>query len=281
MSYIKVIDNGHVIKIYEMEHAPYIQDFQNRKDDYDALDITFDSDEQRDRNYLHHKKLELLKSLKQGDRTEERKAQTLRDAKNTLKDLAVANFDSNNLFVTLTYEYQQENVSEGDKHFKEFIEALREETEQDINYLAVREFTKKNRLHYHVMMDWDIHWNDKEELKVWERDLAKVWGQGFTDIERMNRHKSKQSRFKDKPIDNVGAYMAKYFEKSMDDERLKGHKTYLSSQGLKRPTVYTQEDAIEFIKANKIRHKKKTFTNHYESEYLGKILFTEINLLRQ
>lgn len=281
MSYIKVIDNGHVIEIYEMEHKPFIQTHENRQDDFNISDYVEDKEQQeRINNYIERKR-EIMNQMTYTDRKEERKSQTLREAKNNLKRLALANFNSNNLFVTLTYEYHQENVSEGDKHFKEFIEALREETEQEINYLAVREFTKKNRLHYHVMMDWDINWKDKEELKVWERDLAKVWGQGFTDIERMDKHKSKQNKFKDKPIDNVGAYMAKYFEKSMDDVRLEGHKSYLSSKGLKRAKTYTNDEAIEFLKQNKIRHKKKTFTNSYTSEYLGQIIYSEYNLKRQ
>ena len=74
--------------------------------------------------------------------------------------------------------------------------------------------------------------------------------------------------------------MTKYFSKSIDDERLAGHKMYLASQGLIRPVELTQEDAEELLRDYGFTKENETFTNGYESEYLGKISYKEYNLKR-
>lgn len=287
--YIKVIQTGHVIEVYEIEKAPYMGD-KSRKDkmDYDALDMYWmlnaSPEEIQEKNKLLTLEMFWLnaeRELQRGDRTMERREQTVRDAKNRLRRIANANFSEINLFMTMTYSYDIEDVSKGDKHFSDFITNLREETGQKFNYIAVREFTKKGRLHYHMITDVNLYWDDDEDiLKSLERDVAKVWGQGFVDIKRMDRHNSRQKRFKDKGIDNVGAYMTKYFSKSIDDERLYGHKMYLTSQGLIRPVELTQEDAEKVLRDYGFTKENETFTNGYESEYLGKISYKEYNLKR-
>lgn len=287
--YIKVIQTGHVVEVYEIERAPFLGDKTPKEIiPYDAIDMywiqnaTPEEIQEKNRQVtfeMFSQKWERL--LERGDRTTERREQTVRDAKNRLRRIANANFSEINLFITMTYRYQIDDVTQGDKHFSDFVNNLREETGQKFNYIAVREFTKKGRLHYHMMCDLNLQWDDDEDiLKSLERDVASVWGQGYCDIKRMDRHNSRQKRFKDKGIDNVGAYMSKYFSKSVDDERLEGHKMYLTSQGLIRPVELTQEDAEKLLEEYGFTKENETFTNGYESEYLGKISYKEYNLKR-
>lgn len=83
-----------------------------------------------------------------------------------------------------------------------------------------------------------------------------------------------------KAVDNVGAYIIRYMTKEYDDERLQGCKSYLASRGLKRPVTYTGEDALLVVQAMELDTKKETFSNSYEAEYLGKIVYKEYNLKR-
>ena len=287
--YIKVIQTGHVVEVYEVERIPFIGEKRHKEEfDFDATDMYYLFNDSPEELQERNKQLafdvftkKMLEKLERGDRTLERREQTVRDAKNTLKRIANANFSEINLFVTLTYKDHVTSVSEGDKHFSDFIADLREETGQKFNYVAVREFTKIGRLHYHLMTDVHLTWDDDPDiLKSLERDVAKVWGHGFVDIQRMDKHKSRQGRFKDKGVDNVGAYLTKYFSKSIDDERLKGHKMYLTSHGLERPRVLTQDEAHALLKEYGFKKENGTFTNDYESEYLGKIPYKEYNLKR-
>lgn len=284
MSYIKVIDNGHVIEVYMMEKEPFHLDKIPIKDDgYKALDILNELDIFMDENEWKEKNRQAYQdSLKEREnRIEERRLQTVRDAKNTLRRLATANFKTEDLFVTLTYRDKFDDVKEGDKHFKKFIRKMRKEYQQKINYIAVREFTKKGVLHYHVMMDYktNLNLNNKEIREQLERDFAVYWEKGFVDIQRMDKHNSKNKKYKNKAIDNVGAYLTKYFQKSMNDERLEGSKMYLPSKGLKRPRILKNDEALKFLQ-EKIGIKKETFTNSYTSEYLGNIVYKEYNLNR-
>lgn len=83
-----------------------------------------------------------------------------------------------------------------------------------------------------------------------------------------------------KAVDNVGAYIVRYMTKEDDDSRLQGCKSYLASRGLERPIVYMGEEALEVVKALGLDTKKETFSNSYEAEYLGKIVYKEYNLKR-
>lgn len=290
MEYIKVIQTGHVVEVYEMERGPFLGDksgadldkFDYLQDMYFMFNAEKDEIQERNRQVAFDEfTRKMLQKLERGDRTMERRLQTVRDAKNTLKRLANANFSEINLFITLTYKENFDDVGQADKHFSDFIRDLRDETGQKFNYIAVREFQERGAIHYHMMCDINLDWDNNEFIKrSLERDVAKVWGQGFVKILKMDSHKSKQSRFKDRGVDNVGAYLTKYFSKSIDDERLAGHKMYLTSQGLERPRVLTQDEAQALLREYGFKKENETFTNNYESEYLGKITYKEFNLKR-
>lgn len=290
LEYIKVIQTGHVVEVYEMERGPFLGDKSGMDmDKFDYLqDMYFLFNSDRDELQERNKQIafdeftrKMITKLERGDRTIERRMQTVRDAKNTLKRIANANFSEINLFITLTYAENFDDVEKADKHFSDFVRDLREETGQKFNYIAVREFQQRGAIHYHMIADIYLDWDNNEFIrKSLERDVARVWGHGFVKILKMDSHKSKQARFKDKGVDNVGAYLTKYFSKSIDDERLAGHKMYLTSQGLIRPKVLNQDEAIQLLEEYGFKKENETFTNTYESEYLGKIVYKEYNLKR-
>lgn len=289
MSYTKVIATGHVIEVYHMEKEPVNpHDYIKAEDDnWNALE-GIKHDGTISAEYIAEGRKKVMEELAQKkkereDRKEERRAQTLRDARNRCRRYALANFNTDDVFMTLTYADNFHDVKQADKDFKQFIKDFRKYTGVKLKYLAVREFQKRGAIHYHFVTDWkhpSRHVHDKEYIRKLERIVGQIWGKGFVDIAPLNRSRSKKKQYKDKPVDNIGAYLTKYMSKETDDSRLQGHKVYLNSQGLEKPLEYTGEEAEAIIKAYQLDIKKETFTNAYESEYLGKITYKEYNLKR-
>lgn len=256
-TYKKVIVTNHVIEVYEYEKMPGGKEFDINNDNYDPFD-------------LENTKLEL-----RGDRTLERRQQTVRDARNTTRRLALMNFTSGDKFLTLTFdpkrfeEDQLRDVEFTDIHFKNFIKRFNYKFGIKLKYIAVREFHKSGRLHYHLICDWKQNLIFEDEIKEFERLLGeKVWKNGFVDIKQLDH------------VDNVGAYIIKYMTKNVAIEFFKGKKIYLCSKGLERPFVYRDHEAEQIINAYELETKKEVFTNSYESDYLGTIVYKEYNLKR-
>lgn len=262
--YVKAIYNGDVVEFYIMDRSP----------------LEFLKNAETARNKEKKESLQWIYEALEGtpeDRKELRRKQTLRDARNNMRRLALRNFKpGETLFKTLTYRDDEHlsffDIDTADKHFRDFIDTLREESEQNFHYIAVREFTKRGRIHFHMLTDFKIDGDldDPEEidLRRWERDIARVWGHGFVDIKITNE------------IDNVGAYLSKYMTKDIFEiDYFKNKKYYLCSQGLKRPEILTGSAALALYQA--MKKENEVYTNSYESEYLGNVIYKEYNLKRK
>lgn len=250
MSY-KVIVSGDVFEVYEYEREPKIPEFDRDQDDYDPFDF------------------ENTKLLPK-DRSDDRRVQTVRDSRNLTRRLALMNFGSGDKFITLTFKENVTDIIFADEEFKKFIKRFKYKFNLDkLKYIAVREFQKRGAIHYHMLCDWDFDFTCEEQIRDYERLLGeKIWSHGFVDIKQMNH------------VDNVGAYLIKYMTKNVAKCFFKGRKIYLCSQGLERPYTYRGNEAETFLEAYKLLDKKEVFTNCYESEYLGKIVYKEFNLKR-
>ena len=263
MAFYKVIASGNVIEIYEYEKepvAPCMFDIDGDKhNQYEKIVLGND-----EKNWIHEKV----------DRTDERRKQTLREARNLTRRLALMNFSGPGCsFVTLTYpdtrHLSYDDIETADDDFKKFMKRLRYKYKEKFKYLAVREFTKKKRIHFHMLINFDVAALNEDEIKELERLWGQtIWKHGFVDIKKLN------------DTDNVGAYLIKYMTKNISIETFKGHKVYLCSKGLERPLEFKGEEAEAILEAYGLQNKKEVFTNSYISEYLGQIIYKEYNLLR-
>lgn len=253
----KLIVSGHIYEVYEYEKSPVTFE-RDDFDDYDPFDY------------------ENTKIEDRGDRQEERREQTLRDARNTARRLALMNFGSGDKFITLTFdpkkfkEEQLRDVEFVDKEFNKFIKRFKYHFKcPNLKYIAVREFHKTGRLHFHMICDWKKNLLFEDEIREYERMIGeRVWKNGFVDIKQMDM------------VDNIGAYIIKYMTKDVPVYFFKGRKIYLCSKGLKRPIIYRDFNADLVISSYGLDTKKEVYTNSYESEYLGKITYKEYNLKR-
>jgi len=176
-------------------------------------------------------------------------------ARLSLYRLVEANTDTSgrykNVFVTLTYAKHIDELKEANRDFRLFIKRLNNRVSHALAYVCVPEWTKKNRIHFHIVF-FNLPFFPKEKLE-------ETWGLGFTQIEIV------------KNIRNNAAYLAKYFSKSAKDPRLAGKKAFFASKGLLRPVdIYGGTEVDEAIQgAILVKHitNNKNF-NHkiYEHE---------------
>lgn len=222
---LKVIVTNHIIEVYEYE-----------------IPVTVGGESKGGR--------------KAGELGTEYRAISGKRARDKIRRLACANFDTGSKFVTLTFADNVTDVKLANQHFKKFIQRMRYKY-KGFKYIAVIEFQQRGAVHYHLMMD--LPYVDKAALQ-------EIWGHGFVKINKINH------------VDNVGAYLVKYLAKDLEDTRLCGLKAYLTSKNLTQPTVMRLDQAD--IVAQTMNQKKEVFKTHYVSEYQGKITYRQYNLLR-
>lgn len=256
MAFYKVIASGNVIEVYEYEKDT-IKEISKKDDEkYNAYEkIVLEQDES---DWIHEKV----------DRSEERRKQTMREARNLTRRLTLMNFGQGDTFITLTYAENMQDIEKADNDFKKFIQRFKYRF-KDLKYIAVREFQKRGAIHFHMICNWKKVFENEEQIKECERWFAEnIWRHGFVDIKVMDG------------VDNVGAYLIKYMTKDIAIEAFKGKKAYLCSKGLDRPLEYRGEAAEAVLEAYGLKNKKEVFTNSYISEYLGSVLYKEYNIKR-
>lgn len=229
--YYKIIATGHVIELFKYERAPFVTGKGGRSED-----------DPPDEN----------KSKEENDRSNGFKK------RNNCRRLVLSNFSENSKFITLTFENNITELDQANKEFDKFIKRLRRKY-KDFKYIAVIEFTKKGRIHYHMISNLPY---------ISKQRLSDIWQNGFVKINNITH------------VDNIGAYVVKYMVKDIVDLRLAGRKAYMTSKNLDRPIEIKGDQAEEIIKLYELNHKKEVFSNSYETEYQGKAIYKEYNLRR-
>lgn len=172
--YYKVISNGHVLEVYEMERAPFDIHSVHKMADYEPLmtmgQIPMKAEYERYRNDRKYEQ------EFRGDRKDERRAQTLRDARNMCRRLAVANFKENDCFMTLTVAENSRDVKKYDDEFKKFIKRFNYKYGKKHKYIAVRQFQARGAIHYHLLIDWHT---DRTDYFALNDEVGEIWGHGW------------------------------------------------------------------------------------------------------
>jgi len=180
------------------------------------------------RGFLQHSR-----EVKRGERTEqkERRKDNLNAVRNAVRRLVNSNVNQYGYeatFLTFTYKENQACIDTAWRDWACFMRDFRKRFGV-LHALSVMEFQKRGAVHFHC-----IFFNLPPTVEAREREtreVAKLWGHGFVDIERVRSAK------------NVGAYVCKYLNKSADDPRLRGKKFYSTTRNLIRPVEYVGEFA--------------------------------------
>ena len=185
-------------------------------------------------------------------------------ARNKLRRLALANFSKQSKFITLTFKNHIVDIAEANKYFRQFARNLSDRQKkkgEKLKYIAVIEFTKAGRIHYHMLCNLKY---------IPAKTIEEVWGQGFIKINRIDH------------VDNIGAYVIKYMTKEDADPRLIKKKMYQTSQKLIEPKELVGKQA-EFLYEQIIKEKRKmVYSSSYENKQTtNKIFYEEYNLNRK
>jgi len=163
-----------------------------------------------ERGFLEHAR-EVRRAPRAPER-KERRADNIHRVRNTVRRLVNCNvrrYGFEPVFLTFTYRDNMRDIETAWLDWKAFIRKLSRDN-GEFEFLNVMEFQKRGAIHFHA-----IFFNMRPELEKSERTtryIAGLWGHGFVDIERIRSAK------------NAGAYVCKYLDKSVDDERLRGKK---------------------------------------------------------
>ena len=251
----KIIQSGDIIEIYEYSKG-YLKGYtltenelNNRTSSESDLDTDSDTDSRE---------------------------RSLRRAKKNLRRLINANVgqygkEFTAKFLTLTFKDNVKDLDKANYEFKKFIQRLNYycfgTKKANLRYTTVIEFQKRGVIHYHVII------YNMPYIKA--NDIANVWGNGFIKINRID------------DVGNVGAYVAEYLGqvekgqgKNIEDDRLRGQKTYFSSRGLFRPVEITDKKIVETVAAA-LLNENLTYSATFENEHLGNITYKQYNLKRQ
>ena len=201
---------------------------------------------------------------------------SLRRTRNTLRRLINANagkWNERDKFFTLTFEKNITDHEQANALFREFIKRLNRKIlkkQSGLKYVCVVERQERGALHYHLVMF------NMPYMSV--ADLAEIWGHGFVSINAIDH------------VDNLGAYVVKYMEKTMCEmqnkktAKVKDKKMYFTSLGLHKPVEIsdgTKQGGEEILKVIEKVKDHEVFRQAYESEYYETFEVTQYNLDRR
>ena len=131
---------------------------------------------------------------------------TLKRTFERLRGLIRHNFSAkseNQLFITLTYK---KNMKDPKKLYKDFIafykRLKRAFKEHEFEYIVVAEPQGRGAWHLHLMLKSV----NKPVLYIDNKKLSKIWGHGFTDVQRLKS-------------DDVGSYYSAYFTDLLEENK--------------------------------------------------------------
>jgi len=149
-------------------------------------------------------------------------------ARRSIRRLIECNVQKDNLpiFLTLTFMRNIQTLEEANPLFTKFAKELQRRYGKS-RYLCVPEFQKRGAVHYHVIF-FDLRYipRIKEVMK-------KLWVHGFSQVKAVRKIKS------------IGAYVSKYLQKGVGDERTIKKKGYFCSRGMERPIEYREQLTVD------------------------------------
>lgn len=172
------------------------------------------------------------------------------------------------VFITLTFAENVQDFDTANHEFKLFIMRLGNlvggrESQNCLKYVVVPEFQKRGAIHYHLII-FNMPY-------IPAKKIADIWRNGFIKVNSIDN------------VDNIGAYVCKYMGKDLDDERLRGKKSYFSSRGLLKPyeiqldtSTHEHKKMLEqLIQTAQANAVKTPYSVTYESDYFKSITYSQ------
>ena len=197
-------------------------------------------------------------SITDEDTKKMNRAKTSNRSARNVRRLVNSNIEEYSKFVTLTLEEDIRELKDANYIFKKFKQRLEYQLKINLKYLCVPEFTKKGRVHFHVIF-FNLPF-------IKNTTLGMIWGHGFIKINKIDN------------CDNVGSYVAKYMTK--ENEKLIEQKSYFTSRNLEKPIEIINEKEIEIL-ADSLSPTDVVYLNSFVNDYLGLVNYTQYNIKEQ
>jgi hypothetical protein len=246
----KIVQSGNIVEIYHYEKG-YLKDYTK-----------FDTDTPmgRQADYI-------------SDDYDINRDKVLKRAKRDLRRLINSNHgqygkEFTSKFLTLTFKDNITDLTPANYEFKKFMKRLNYEIfdtkKMNLKYNVVVEFQERGAIHYHLII-YNIPYTRQKVIQ-------ELWGNGFVWINKIEN------------VDNVGAYVAEYLgdrEKgqghNVEDDRLRGRKSYFGSRGLFKPYEITDKKKVEAL-SQALPVQKIVYSAQFDNEHLGHISYIQYNL---
>ena len=171
-------------------------------------------------------------------------------------------------FLTLTFRENVQDIKQANYEFTKFIQRFNYKLygtkKVNLKYTTVIEFQKRGAIHYHTIV------YNMPYIKA--NEISNIWENGFIKINKID------------DVDNVGAYIGEYLGqaekgqcKDIEDDRLRGQKSYFSSRGLFKPVEITDKKIVEQV-ASALLNEKLSYSATFENEHIGSITYKQYNL---
>lgn len=205
--------------------------------------------------------------------SEQRRKETLNNARNNIVRLIKCN-DDMNTFITLTYSVDRD-IKDSRKDLDKFFKRLKYK-QNNFKYLWVMEYTKKGRIHFHILTNFqtDITSIGKEKKSEQHKNIEnefskKYWKNGFIDIRKLDQEGNT----------NIALYVATYLTKDVMLLNLQGYRVYGCSRNLNRPIttkiISSQKTdsliSLEGYKLNFVNAYKVYYRNRKNEEVIGNV----------
>lgn len=264
---LKIITSGDRLEIYK---------YNNYVVNNNAKDIVGD--------VFKEDKLKTNLQIKDTRTKEDRRSETLNNARNNIIRLIKANSDMKT-FITLTFKIEN-NFKDSKKLLNNFFTKLRRDYD-NVKYIWVLEYgSLNNRLHYHVLINISIEIKlnrSKEKKSTEHKELEeyfrlKYWKYGWVDIRQLEQEDNT----------NIALYVAAYITKDLIDKQLDGYRIYgYSRKTLKKSIVtkeYTTKSIDEILRMYKDNYDIQ-YSNSYNvgyskdyRSYCGTVLYLDMTL---
>lgn len=206
--------------------------------------------------YEYQKDLPVRKSRKKTDRikyrgSSSRRADNVARLKRDFTRLVRANLvgDTSPAFFTFTM-VEVVRIELAYRFFTEFVQRFRRLYGKHTRYIAVPEFQERGAVHFHVLwwgLPKELIENETPKKQIVEgvvsekrgdRAIQHVWGRGFVDC--VSTDGSPKLAF----------YLAKYMQKTLQDDRLYRQKSYTCSRNVLRKVSFkTKTSAFHALEA--------------------------------
>jgi len=243
MGYAKVVKYSNIIEIYTYEE--------------DIRPITRKSRELQVARRNQSVALSRKDPVEQEKSYQRKRKDNARRLFGTFRRLISANLgeSENPIFASFTYAEYTDDPNKGHSDFNSFARALRYRFGQHIRYIAVPEYQKSGRLHFHALL-WGLPLGVVRAERS-TRMVASLWKQGFVDLKETDGH------------EKLAFYMAKYMAKAHTDKRLFMKKSFIASRNIKRPVVDKRAIVIQHIYENELSTAEPSKDIEFETQWLG------------